>query len=135
MNCLFCEIIQKQKEAKIIYEDGAVVAILDVFPHAPGHTLVLPKRHVKNIFDLSEEELGSVFAGVKNVAALLARALAPEGFTIGINHGEVGGQAIEHMHIHIMPRFTGDGGGSIHSVVKNPPVSIEEIYQKIVAKK
>lgn len=132
MACLFCGIIAKEKPAQIIYEDGAVVATLDIFPRAIGHTLVLPKKHVQNILELDDADVGPVFEGVKNVTALLKKALVPHGFTIGINHGTVSGQAVEHLHIHIIPRFEGDGGGSIHGVVDSPPAqSLEEVARMI----
>lgn len=135
--CLFCDIIKKEKGAKIVYENDAVVAVLDVMPIAPGHTLVLPKKHVETILELSDEALGAVFGATREVTELLKRALEPDGFTIGINHGKASGQAIEHLHIHIIPRWRDDGGGSLHSVMpkKTQDESIDEIYEKIVAKK
>ncbi len=135
MTCLFCDIIAGQKPGQIIYEDDAVVAMLDIFPRAIGHTLVVPKKHIQNILELDDAGVGPVFLGVKNVTALLKKALAPHGFTIGINHGTVSGQAVEHLHIHIIPRFEGDGGGSIHGVVNNPPSqSLEAVAQMIMEK-
>jgi histidine triad (HIT) family protein len=135
MECLFCDIIAKKKPAQIVYEDDAVVATLDIFPRAIGHTLVLPKKHVQNILELSADDVGPVFMGVKNVVALLKKTLQPDGFTIGINHGRVSGQAVEHLHIHIIPRFEDDGGGSLHSVVNNPPAqSLEEVARLIAEK-
>ena len=74
-----------------------------------------------------------MFSAVKEITGLLQEKLAPRGFTIGINHGRVGGQLVDHLHVHIIPRFEGDGGGSLHSVVKNPPKeSISEIRDKII---
>ncbi|MBN2197991.1 HIT family protein [Candidatus Wolfebacteria bacterium] len=121
MDCFFCKIINKDVPSKIIYEDKSVLAILDTYPRVLGHTLILPKIHAENIFDLPDDEIEGVFKAVKKVAKLLEKALAPDGFTIGINHGKVSGQTIEHLHIHIMPRWLDDKGGSIHSVVNNPP--------------
>ncbi len=135
MNCLFCSIINKEKPAYIFYEDDAVVAFLDVFPHALGHTLVVPKRHMETMLELRDDELASFWKGVRSALEVLHRSLKPDGFTIGINHGKVSGQAVEHLHIHLMPRFLGDGGGSLHSVIKNPGTkSVEEVYKKIINK-
>jgi len=135
--CLFCEIIKKERDAKIVYENDWAVAVLDVLPVASGHTLILPKKHVETILELSDEELGNIFGVAREVAKLLKQTLAPDGFTIGINHGKASGQAIEHLHIHIIPRWRTDGGGSLHSVVpkKDHNESLEELYDKIVAKK
>lgn len=131
MDCLFCKIANKEISANIIYEDDDSVAILDVHPKAPGHTMVIPKIHSENILDLPDDKIEGVFKAVKNATALLKKALLPDGFTIGINHGKVSGQAIDHLHIHIIPRWRGDGGGSIHSVIDNAPA---EPLEKIAAK-
>jgi histidine triad (HIT) family protein len=133
MDCLFCDLANKRKPAHIIYEDDFAVGMLDVFPRALGHTLVVPKKHAQNILELSDDQIGPVFEGVKKVTLLLEEKLNCNGFTIGINHGKVSGQAIDHLHIHIIPRFDGDGGGSIHSIINNPPKeSLEEVKKKII---
>lgn len=121
MDCLFCKITAKEISSEIIYEDGYVLAILDINPRTAGHTMVLPKIHAESILDLPDDKIEKVFLGVKKAAELLAKSLKPDGFTIGINHGRVSGQTIDHLHIHIMPRWFNDGGGSIHSVVNSPP--------------
>ena len=132
MDCLFCKIIEGKIASQKIYEDEAVVAFLDIFPRSIGHTVVVPKRHVETILELKENEVGPIFNGVRKVTQLLKDKLNPHGFTIGINHGKVSGQAIDHLHIHIIPRFEGDKGGSIHTVVDNPPKeSLEEVKNLI----
>lgn len=133
MDCLFCKILKKEIKAEVIYEDKDALAVLDIHPRAPGHTMILSKVHAENLLDLSDKEIGPVFLAVKKVTDLLKRKLKPIGFTIGINHGKVSGQVIDHLHVHIIPRWQGDGGKSIHSVVDNPPKdSLDEIYKKIV---
>ena len=133
MDCLFCQIANKQRGAEIVYEDDRVVGVLDVFPRTPGHTMIIPKAHYETILDMPAEEVGPVFVAVKNMTAILQKALDPDGFTIGINHGKVAGQAIDHLHIHIMPRWHNDGGGSLHSVVGNPPKeSLKDIKERIM---
>ena len=130
--CLFCKIVDKEVPAEIIGEDSHYVAFLDVSPRAKGHTLVVPRAHADDILRLDQNEIGPLFAGVKRTTRLLKDSLSPDGFTIGINHGAVAGQAVNHLHIHIMPRFDGDGGGSIHEVVNNPSdENLAEIAKKI----
>jgi len=132
MDCIFCKIINKEIDSKIIYEDSQNLAFLDIHPHAPGHTVIIPKKHAKTILELDASEIKDLFMALKNTLEIIQKALNPDGFTIGINHGESAGQAIPHLHIHLIPRFKNDGGGSIHSVVLNKPKeSIEEIYNKI----
>lgn len=132
MDCLFCKIAGKNIPALIIYEDQNNLAFLDVRPISPGHTVVIPKTHAENILDIKNESIGPLFEAVKKTTELLNKSLKPQGFNIGINHGRKAGQAIDHIHIHIIPRFDNDAGGSIHSIVKNPPKeSIREIAKKI----
>ncbi|MEK7195986.1 MAG: HIT family protein [Patescibacteria group bacterium] len=132
-DCLFCKIVKGEIPSEKIYEDKAAFAFLDIHPLAPGHTIVVPKVHAENILDLPEMVVGPLFLGVRKVTAALNLAIKPHGFTIGINHGKVSGQAIDHLHIHLIPRFEGDGGGSIHSVVKNQSSeSVSAIKEKII---
>jgi len=134
-NCLFCKIIDKIIPSAIVYEDEHTLAFLDIHPMSAGHTLVIPKVHAENILDLSDIQIGTLFQAVKKVVALLQGRLGSKGFTIGINHGRISGQVIDHLHVHIVPRHEGDGGGSLHSVVKNPPQeSLEVIQAKLVGK-
>ena len=131
-DCLFCKIAKKEIVAEIIYEDGANIAILDIFPRAPGHTLVIPKAHRETILDVSEEELKPLFSAVKSVVSMLLKTLRPDGFTIGINHGKASGQLVDHLHIHAIPRFSNYKGSSIHSVVDNGSAeAVKEIAERI----
>ena len=115
----------------ILYEDEETMAFLDIHPLAPGHTVVIPKSHAENILELDENSVAPLFLTVRKMVGALKQSLAPEGFTIGINHGRTAG--IDHLHIHIMPRWLDDGGGSIHSVVNNPPKeSLDSIKVKIL---
>lgn len=134
MDCLFCKIASKEIASEVIYEDDHVLAFLDVHPLTAGHTLIVPKRHAENLIDLAPEEVEPLFMAVKKVTTLLEKKLAPKGFTIGINHGKISGQVIDHLHIHVIPRYEGDGGGSIHSVVRcpsNEPIS--SVKEKVIS--
>lgn len=130
MDCIFCKIAAKEISAEVIYEDEHVVSFLDIHPLTPGHAVVIPKVHAENIIDLPESEVAPLFEAVKKVTTLLEGKLNPRGFTIGINHGT--DQGVDHIHIHVIPRYRGDGGGSIHSVVKySSGESLESIRGKI----
>ena len=131
-DCIFCKIAQKEIASYLVKESENFLAFLDIHPHSPGHTLVIPKEHFENLKELNEN-LGNEFIKIiKDTIIILSRALKTTDFTLGINEGPLAGQAVLHLHLHIMPRFKNDGGGSIHSVVYNKPEeSLEEIYQKI----
>lgn len=132
MDCIFCKIGSGNIPAEIIHENGENMAFLDIHPRSPGHTVVIPKSHKETILDLSPEELKSFFRDVKETTGLLKNVLAPDGFTLGINHGRVAGQEVGHLHFHIIPRYRNDGGFSLQSVVNNQSTkSIKEIHQSI----
>lgn len=132
MDCIFCKIIHKGIPAQVIYENDKAIAVLDIHPRAPGHSVVLPKRHVQSVLELDEADIGPVFGAVKAATAMLKTALEPDGFNIGINQGRASGQAVDHLHIHVIPRWNNDGGSSIHAVVNNPPSeTLEEIAARI----
>lgn len=132
MNCLFCKIARKEIPADIIYEDEKTVAFLDIQPRALGHTMVISKYHSRHMDDLPESEIGPLFSSVKKVVGLLGKSLRPDGFTVGINQGRAGGQEVDHLHVHVFPRFKNDGGSPVQSVVSNPPKeSLKEISKLI----
>lgn len=121
MDCLFCRIAQKQIPAEVVYEDADTLAFLDIHPRSLGHTVVIPKLHVEDLIQLPALAVPPLFLTLRRVTDTISRSLRPDGFTIGINQGAVSGQVVPHLHVHIIPRFMNDGGGSIHSAVNNPP--------------
>lgn len=135
-DCLFCRIAKHEIKAEVIYEDDHTVAFLDISPRAPGHTLVIPKFHAGNIILLPEEEVGPLFAAVKKVSGMIVDRLKPDGLTIGINQGAASGQEVDHLHIHIFPRWTNDGGHSVQSIVNyKTEESVAEMGKKIRGEK
>ena len=102
--CPFCDL----DSSRIYLETDAALAIPDAFPIAQGHTLVVPKRHVASLFDLSDEEQAAVWRLVTMVRAKLWHDLNPDGFNIGINDGQAAGQTVCHAHVHVIPRREGD---------------------------
>ncbi len=127
-NCLFCKFVRGEIEPSKVYEDNHNLAFLDITPHAQGHTMVISKTHAANILELEDDKLQSLIIAVKKTMKKIQEKLHPEGFTFGINHGEVSGQTVPHLHLHIFPRYRGDKGGSVHSIIKNSgEKSVEEI--------
>ena len=105
MPCPFCDRIAKADHSA---ESIHAVAIEDEYPLSRGHTLVVPRRHVASVYDLSSEEQADVWALAERVRSDLVGSVAPDGFTIGVNDGTAAGQTIPHAHVHVIPRFAGD---------------------------
>ncbi|MDP3900223.1 MAG: HIT family protein [bacterium] len=108
-DCIFCKIITGVIPAQKIYEDDKVFAFLDINPVNPGHTLVIPKEHFKNIMETPPEILCNLVKVVQKIAPAIVKATDSEGFNVGINTGSSAGQVIFHTHIHVMPRRSDDG--------------------------
>ena len=102
MSCIFCEL------SDYVLENDLAYAIFDKFPATKGHMLVIPKRHVANFFDITKEEGEAIFDLVNKCKELLDEKYNPDGYNVGVNVNEAGGQTVFHVHIHIMPRFKGD---------------------------
>jgi len=110
MECLFCERHDTTKH-KIIAENEHAYARWDNFPVSDGHAEVVPKRHVVSFFQLTEQELLSMFSLLRIVVKKLEPHPAyfiPNGYTIGINEGEAAGRTVHHCHMHLIPRYKGD---------------------------
>lgn len=108
-NCLFCKIIAGEIHAEKIFEDDWVLGFLDIRPVNPGHILVVPKQHSKNIYDVPEAILQNMIAAAKKISHTLKRAVGAEGVSIHMNNEPVAGQVVFHAHIHVIPRFSNDG--------------------------
>jgi diadenosine tetraphosphate (Ap4A) HIT family hydrolase len=81
---------------------------MDGFPISPGHTLIIPKRHIASLFEATRDEREGLFDQVEQVKAALQEKFKPDGFNIGINDGTAAGQTVMHLHIHLIPRYAGD---------------------------
>jgi histidine triad (HIT) family protein len=101
--CVFCQIIRKEAPASIVYEDEQVVAFLSNRPVNVGHTLVAPKKHYVNIYEIPEEEAAYLFRIVKRIAHAVNDAIGVEGIRIVQNNGEAAGQVVFHLHVHVIP--------------------------------
>lgn len=128
-DCVFCQIVNGNIDAKKVYENEHAFAFLDANPLVDGHTVVVPKSHVKRFSDLDSEIASGIFDAVQHVHEAILTALDADGTNIGLNDGEAAGQAVPHTHIHVIPRYAGDGGGSLHSIVRSDDISDLDIVQ------
>jgi len=118
-DCIFCKITAREILAHTVYENDHVLAFLDIHPASRGHTMVIPKVHAERLDQLDDRHIGPLFQGVKRVMALLEKALRPGGLNVGWNHGWAAGQHVSHLHVHLIPRYAGDGGGGIQSLIRS----------------
>ncbi|MBW9152227.1 HIT family protein [Clostridium estertheticum] len=102
--CIFCNI----NESEIIVENRYAVAILDHFPVNNGHCLIITKRHFANFFEATEEEIKAIYKLLHEVKEMFDIQYEPAGYNIGINVGKYAGQTINHLHVHLIPRYIGD---------------------------
>ncbi len=109
MDCLFCKIVSKEIPSSVVYEDDTVIAFRDINPGNLGHTLVVPKAHYEDLNALTDDLLAKVALEVKKIAAAVKAGVAARGINIEMNNGAAAGQIILHAHIHIVPRYDGDG--------------------------
>jgi len=107
-NCVFCEIVKLETPSQRVYENDEYIAFLDINPINFGHTLVIPRNHYVNVLDVPENVLAGMIKIAKKVAPAVVKAMRADGFNIGINNGRAAGQLVDHVHIHVIPRFEGD---------------------------
>lgn len=102
--CIFCNLPQSEK----IAESDLCFAMFDGFPVSKGHVLVIPKRHVADYFDLTDEEIMAMQHMMKEIKGRLDEEFSPDGYNVGINVNEAAGQTVFHVHMHLIPRYRGD---------------------------
>ena len=131
-NCIFCKIINKEIPSNVVYEDDKFLAFLDIAKATNGHTILIPKKHVKNVLECDDETLGEMIIIAKKIATNLINKLGAEGCNILTNCNEVAGQTCFHFHIHIIPRYNNLDGFEPHFTDnKNKELSVDEILNKI----
>jgi len=105
--CLFCQIHDPDVN-ELMFEGREVYVRWDNYPAARGHVEVVPKRHVESYFDLTPSEHDEVYVLIKRAKQRLEDDFQPDGYTIGVNEGRAAGRTIDHLHIHLIPRYEGD---------------------------
>ena len=108
-DCIFCKLANGVFETNKIYEDDDFTVILDAGPATRGHALIIPKEHYANIYELPEDLAGKAFKLAKKLATHMTDKLNCDGFNILQNNNEAAGQSVFHFHIHLIPRYNGDG--------------------------
>lgn len=136
--CIFCKIIDGSIPSAKIYEDEHVYAFMDIMPLTKGHTLIIPKNHKENVYDLSEEEASNLFKVVPKIASVLKESFGPVGMNLLNNNGAPAGQSVFHFHLHFIPRYDQTDGFRPTWITKEKTFTPEiiqnlaaELYEKL----
>lgn len=116
---IFCKIIKGEIPSKKIYEDDVVIVIMDVNPRSPGHSLVIPKEHYQDLFDIPDEVLGHIMKVGRDISKMLMKKLSCDGITLEENNGI--SQDVKHFHLHIIPRYK-----------EKVEINIDDVFKKLV---
>ena len=108
MDCIFCKITKGEIPSLMVYEDENSYAFLDIKPNNQGHTLLVPKKHARNIFDISHDTLCALMDPLKKISHAVKDAMGADGINIAMNNEPAANQIVFHAHFHIIPRFEGD---------------------------
>ncbi|MBI4163706.1 MAG: HIT family protein [Candidatus Aenigmarchaeota archaeon] len=129
--CIFCAMVAgKIQPAAKVYEDGEYLAFLDINPRNPGHTIVITKKHYEVVLDMPEKEAGKLFELVKRLSVSVKNGTQADGISILQNNYRASGQAVPHIHFHVIPRFNSEGPPALETIlsVKRMP---EDVLKKI----
>ncbi len=134
-SCIFCDILANKLPSSLVYCDDLCSAFMDIQPVNPGHVLVIPNKHAASLADLDEDTGAHMFRVAQRIAAALRKSgVKCEGVNLFIADGEAAGQDVFHVHLHIFPRFSGDGFGFTFGptyTVKTSRQSLDEWAEKI----
>jgi histidine triad (HIT) family protein len=108
-DCIFCKIAAGEIPCSKVFEDDTTLAFMDIAPLGKGHVLVIPKNHFDNILEIDEETYGRLFSVICRIAKAVGASISPDGMTVMQLNGKASDQVVPHLHIHIVPRWTGDG--------------------------
>lgn len=128
-DCIFCKIINGEMPAAKVYEDDYVYAFLDISQVTKGHTLVIPKVHTKNIYEMSAETAGELFARMPKIVNAIKKTYEPAGINLLNNNEPTAGQVVFHYHIHIIPRYGENDGFSFKGESHTDDYTAEDLQQ------
>jgi histidine triad (HIT) family protein len=130
-DCVFCKIVAGQIPSARVYEDDACIAFLDIGPLADAHLLIVPKEHYEWITDMPAQAVAAVTQSIPQLAQAVMKVTGASGFNVLQNNGKVSGQAVPHVHFHIIPRREGDGLGYRWNAGKYPEGRLQELQQAV----
>jgi histidine triad (HIT) family protein len=132
MDCIFCKIVNGEIPSVKVYEDNKVLAFMDINPINEGHLLIIPKAHAATIHEITEADFLAVMSATRKLAAAVKRALNPDGINLLQLNGKAANQVVPHLHVHIVPRWFGDGVTvSQWELVAGDMEKMKEVAEKI----
>lgn len=132
--CIFCEIVAGRSPARVLTENETCISFLDIAPASMGHTLIVPKNHYRDMYDIDEGVLSDSAKLVKDVAELLDMKLKPEGYTVFQMNRKVGWQTVFHFHFHVIPRWSEDALIEPWVEKLGSVSELDEVHQLILSK-
>lgn len=130
-SCEFCRLARKEDDASIIFEDENAMAFLDIRPVNDGHSLVIPKAHYENIYEIPEDEIAHVYKIVKRIASAVQKSVDAEGISITQHNGRAALQRIFHLHVHVIPRYEEQTFPRPDELSEAKREKLEEVARKI----
>jgi ATP adenylyltransferase len=106
--CFLCAAASGEDDDLVVERDGATVTLLNRYPYNPGHVMVATRAHVPDLLAAGDDGASALIVAVRRAMRALQAAMEPEGFNVGVNHGSVAGASVEHVHVHVVPRWGGD---------------------------
>ena len=131
-NCIFCKIANGEIPSRRLYEDDDFRVIMDLAPATKGHSLILPKDHYKNVYEIADDTAAKVLPLAKKMATLMTEKLGADGFNIVQNNNEVAGQTVFHFHVHLIPRYNDDNQSLVMKPQEMTDAQLDEIRDTIV---
>ncbi|MCL2852881.1 MAG: HIT family protein [Defluviitaleaceae bacterium] len=131
--CIFCKVADHELPSRVIYENDDFMVLLDQFPSSLGHTLVIPKLHFENIFDIPEDTAANLQRLVVKAARALSKSLGTSSINILQNNGSLAGQTVFHYHVHLIPRYDGDSVKFGWSAAKPAAEEFDACAEKVTA--
>jgi len=133
-NCIFCSMVAGKVPVVSVYEDEGHIAILDINPRNPGHTIVMPRTHYSTIIEMPEAEAGRLFQAVRRVAIAVRAGVNAQGISLAQSNGLAAGQRAPHVHFHVIPRFDTEGPPGLEELVpvkRLDPATLKALGDKI----
>lgn len=132
-NCIFCKIANGEIPSRTLYEDEKFRVIMDLGPATRGHSLILPKEHYANLYEIPEDLAADAAKLAKKLAIRMTEKLGADGFNIIQNNNEAAGQTVPHYHVHLIPRYQNDGQHILWNPGELPAEEMDEILNAILA--